>query len=283
MHNKIILLTGATAGIGLAAARALCAQGHQVIGVGRSAERCAQAEMQIRAETPDAQIQFRLADLSSLQQVRALAEALRGDLARLDGLVNNAGTVTSAYTLSQDGYELQFAVNHLAGFLLARELLPLLRAAAAQNGEARGITVSSASHRSGRIHWEDVMLRKGYNPLKAYEQSKVANVLFSVEFNRRYAAEGLRAYAADPGLVKTEIGFKGTRGIVRWFWELRRLGGSPPEVGAATAVHLATQPLAAQREEVYWFKCRPAQASRYALRADEAGRLWELSEQLCKS
>lgn len=278
-NPKIIVITGATSGIGLAAARALCAQGHHVTGIGRSVERCAQAEAAIRAEIPGAKICYRLADLSALNQVRALGAALRAELPRLDVLVNNAGTVTSKYTASQDGYEMQFAVNHLAPFLLTRELLPCLRAAA-QEREARVVTVSSQSHRAGRIHWDDVMLRKSYNPLTAYEQSKVANVLFSIEFNRRCSADGLRAYAADPGLVNTEIGMKGTQGIVRWFWSLRRRGGQSPEKGAATAVHLASQSLEGQHEQVYWVDCHPRAPSAYAQRADEAARLWQLSEQL---
>ncbi len=281
--QKIIVVTGATAGIGLAAARALCAQGHQVVAIGRSPARCAQAEESIRAENPAADIRYHLADLSAQSQVRTLAAALRSELPRLDVLINNAGAVASWYTATEDGYELQFALNHLAPFLLTRLLLPLLQA----SPQARVITTSSASHRSGRIHWEDVMLRRHYNPLTAYEQSKVANVLFSTEFNRRHASpEGspeprLRAYAADPGLVNTEIGLKGTQGIVRWFWNLRRRGGQSPEQGAATAVHLASQPLNGQSSQLYWADCRPTPPSRYAQRADEAERLWQLSERLC--
>jgi NAD(P)-dependent dehydrogenase (short-subunit alcohol dehydrogenase family) len=274
---KLIVITGATAGIGLAAARALCARGAQVIGIGRSAERCAQAEQLIRAETPAADIRYHLADLSSLRQVRALAAGLCAELPRLDVLINNAGTVASGYTATEDNYELQFAVNHLAPFLLTRRLLPLLRAAP----DARVVTVSSASHRSGRIHWQDVMLRQRYNPLTAYQQSKVANVLFSAEFNRRYTSPSLRAYAADPGLVNTDIGLKGTQGLVRWFWNLRRGGGQSPPQGAATAVHLASQVLDGQRGALYWADCRPAMPSKYALRADEAARLWQLSLRLC--
>jgi NAD(P)-dependent dehydrogenase (short-subunit alcohol dehydrogenase family) len=125
---KLIVITGATAGIGLAAARALCARGAQVIGIGRSAERCAQAEQLIRAETPAADIRYHLADLSSLRQVRALAAGLCAELPRLDVLINNAGTVASGYTATEDNYELQFAVNHLAPFLLTRRGLPRMRA-----------------------------------------------------------------------------------------------------------------------------------------------------------
>ncbi|HZD56534.1 MAG TPA: SDR family NAD(P)-dependent oxidoreductase, partial [Anaerolineales bacterium] len=178
----------------------------------------------------------------------------------------------------EDGYELQFAVNHLAPFLLTLELLPLLKKAP----HARVITVSSGSHRNTRMHWQDVMLRRGYNTLRAYKQSKLANVLFTFELNRRLGEDSsIRAYAADPGLVNTEIGSKGTSGLVRWIWEKRRAGGVNPEQGAETVVYLAASSSVGGSREVYWKDCRPVQASRYAQRAEEAARLWELSEHLC--
>ncbi len=186
--GKTIGITGATAGIGLAAARVLAAKGATILGMGRSAERAAQAAADIRSTAPNAEVHFFTADLSALRQVRRLAEEIgeyvttRHD-GKMDVLVNNAGTITSRYTDTEDGYETVFTVNHLAPFLLTRELLPLLQAAPA----ARILTVSSRSHRNMRILWGNVMLRRFYNPLLAYKQSKLANVLFTTEFNRRLA------------------------------------------------------------------------------------------------
>ncbi|MCC6147721.1 MAG: SDR family NAD(P)-dependent oxidoreductase [Anaerolineaceae bacterium] len=278
----MMVVTGATSGIGFAAAQALAARGACVIGVGRSEARIAEAQAAILSNNPSAQLSFCMADLSSQRQVRALAAAIREKVAAatggLDVLVNNAGAVANWYTATEDGYELQFAVNHLAPFLLTHELLPLLRAAPA----GRVVTVSSASHRNAHIHWGDVMLRRNYNTLKAYQQSKLANVLFSFELNRRLGADfHLRAYAADPGLVNTEIGLKGTSGIVRWVWERRRRGGTDPDHGAATVIFLAADPAVQASREVYWKNCRPLAPSRYAQREEEAARLWELSERLC--
>jgi len=283
LAGRTMVVTGATSGIGFAALQALAGRGALVIGVGRSEARIAEAQAAILSQDPSAQISFCLADLSSQRQVRALATDLRARISAtaggaLDVLVNNAGAVANWYTATEDGYELQFAVNHLAPFLLTHELLPLLKAAPA----GRVVTVSSASHRHARIHWEDVMLRRNYNTLRAYQQSKLANVLFSYELNRRLGQGArLRAYAADPGLVNTGIGLKGTSGIVRWVWQWRRAGGASPEQGAATVVHLAGDPAVQGSPQVYWKNCRPLAPSGYAQREEEAARLWELSERLC--
>jgi len=278
LTQKTIVITGASSGIGLAAAGALAARGARVIGVGRSPVRCEEARQTILARTPGARIEFAVADLSSQQAVRGLGAELRARLgdAPLDVLVNNAGAVASWYTPTVDGYELQFAVNHLAPFLLTHELLPALQKAEA----ARVITTSSRSHRGARIYWADVMLRRNYFTLTAYRQSKMANVLFTAEFIRRYGGDGLRAYAADPGLVKTDIGLKGTGGLVSLVWGLRARGGRSPEYGAATIVHLAADPLEDEAAG-YWKDSRPLAPDAYALREDEGRRLWELSERLC--
>ncbi|MBN1427217.1 MAG: SDR family NAD(P)-dependent oxidoreductase [Anaerolineae bacterium] len=283
LKSKTIVITGATAGIGLAAARALAGRGAYVIGVGRSAERCGEARQAILSEHPNARIDYCVADLSSQRQARALAASIgeRVEAAgegKIDILINNAGTVSSWYVATEDGYELQFAVNHLAPFLLTHELMPMLRAAPS----ARVITTSSGSHYRTSMHWADVMYRRRYSCLAVYKQSKLANVLFTAEFNRRLGdGSTVRAYAVDPGLVNTEIGLKGTGGIEEWVWQWRRRGGVSAEQGAATAIFLASEPVLEDPGAIYWKDCRPAQPSRYARRPEEAARLWSLSERLC--
>ncbi|MGE5598479.1 MAG: SDR family NAD(P)-dependent oxidoreductase [Bacteroidota bacterium] len=282
-YCKTVVVTGATSGIGLAAARRLASMGCRIIGVGRDAARCAQAEAIVRAAAPEARVNYLIADLASQRQVRVLAAEIRRLLeadgaGRLDVLVNNAGMVSTWYTATEDGYETQFAVNHLAPFLLTHELLPLLR----RTGCARVLVTSSGSHYGARMRWRDVMHRRGYNCLLAYKQSKLANVLFTSEFNRRLGpGTGIRAYAVDPGLVDTAIGEKGTGGLVRWFWRLRRRGGVSPDEAAETIVRLAIEPVLEDPEAVYWKNCRPKRPSRYAEREDAGRRLWELSERLC--
>jgi NAD(P)-dependent dehydrogenase (short-subunit alcohol dehydrogenase family) len=290
--GKSIVVTGATSGIGRAAAMALAARGAYVIGVGRSPQRCEETRQAMQAEDPEAKVAFCLADLSSQRQVRALAVKIRERIIeagedKIDVLVNNAGTVSSWYVATEDGYELQFAVNHLAPFLLTHELLPLLHNAAA----ARVVTVGSGSHYRTRIHWADVMYRHNYNCLKAYKQSKLANVLFMAEFNRRLEHllyelddEGqprIRGYVADPGLVNTRIGLKGTGGLVNWVWNRRKRRGASPEQGAETVIFLAADPAVEASAALYWRGCRPQRPSRYARNADHAARLWALSERLC--
>lgn len=283
LTGKTIVITGATAGIGLAAATELAQRGAYVIGVGRSGKRCHEAEQSILNAAPHAHIDFAVADLSTQRAVRALADTIRAYVetngaGKLDVLINNAGTVSSWYRATEDGYELQFAVNHLAPFLLTHELMPLLAAAP----EARVITTSSSSHYRARMRWSDVMFRTGYNCLSAYKQSKLANVLFSMELNRRLGERAsIRAYAADPGLVNTGIGEKGTSGIENWVWKRRRNGGATPEEGAATLVHLAAEPAVSDSDAVYWKDCAPKAPSSTAQKPEEAAKLWELSERLC--
>ena len=278
-----MVITGATSGIGLAAAVELARRGAYVIGVGRSQARCLEAEKEIKKVYPQAKISFLIADLSSLSQVRELAGNIKQCVResgkdRLDVLVNNAGTVSSWYVATGDGFELQFAVNHLAPFLLTHELLPLLMAAPA----GRVINVSSGSHYRTRINWNDIMLRKHYNCLMAYKQTKLCNVLFSTEFNRKtWTGKGIRAYAVDPGLVNTDIGLKGTTGIVRWFWKKRSRGGVEPAKAAASIVHLACVPSDRLPTDVYWKDCKPMQPSPYSQREDFGRRLWEVSEKMC--
>jgi NAD(P)-dependent dehydrogenase (short-subunit alcohol dehydrogenase family) len=282
LKSKTIVITGATAGIGLAAAQALAGRGAHVIGVGRSMGRCVEARQAILANCPDARIDFCTADLSSQRQVRVLAASIRACIeaveeAKIDVLINNAGTVSSWYVATEDGYELQFAVNHLSPFLLTYELMPLLQSAPS----ARVITTSSGSHHHRAMRWADVMYRQHYSCLAAYKQSKLANVLFTAELNRRLGAgSSVRAYAVDPGLVNTEIGLKGTGGIEQWVWQWRRSGGMSAEEGAATVVFLASEAVLEDPDAIYWKDCRPAKPSSYALRPEEAGRLWSLSERL---
>ena len=283
LDNKTIVVTGATSGIGFETVRTLAGYGAHVIGIGRSPGRIKTAEENIRRSSPQARFAYLAADLSSQREIHELADSIR-EIARssgsgyIDVLVNNAGTVSSWYTTTEEGYELQFAVNHLAPFLLTHKLMPLLQSAP----WGRVITVSSHSHRKARINWADVMLRRLYNCLRAYKQSKVANVLFTYELNRRLGADSpVQAFAADPGLVNTAIGLKGTGGIEAWVWERRRKRGATPEQGAATVIHLASEPALDTQVSAYWKDCQPVQPSRYSRRQDEAARLWEFSERLC--
>lgn len=278
-----MVVTGATSGIGLATADLLASQGAHVIGVGRSAERCLEVESRLRLAHPEVSVTYCVADLSLQSQVRRVAAQIREKLGSngtgsLDALVNNAGTFTYKLTLTSEGFETQWAVNHLAGFLLTHELLPLLQAAPV----ARVVTISSMSHYLGRIHWDDVQLRRRYNGLRAYRQSKLANVLFTLELNRRVGAQSnLRAFAADPGLVNTDIGGKGNPGFVGWVWRQRAASGISPEESARGIAFLVSEPSIQNASEIYWRHGAPKRPGKRALDEVAAHRLWALSEEMC--
>jgi NAD(P)-dependent dehydrogenase (short-subunit alcohol dehydrogenase family) len=280
--NKLTLITGATSGIGLAAAKSLAEEGHSIIGVARSQTKADAAKLAILESNPEAEIVYLLADLSSQAQIHNLVKDVIDTLKlmkrdSIDVLINNAGAVSSWYTLTEDGNELQFAVNHLAPFLLTHLLLPYLQ----QSPNARILTTSSASHRNTRMHWKDVMLSRHYGTLKAYKQSKLANVLFTLEFNRRAGDNAsVKAFAVDPGLVNTEIGCKGTNGFVNWFWKKRSRRGTTPEIAAETLIYLASRSNLPYQDEWYFKECHPVHPGRYARKKDPAKQLWELSEKL---
>ncbi len=283
LQEKTFVLTGATSGIGLAVVEGLVREGVSVIGVGRAVERCRQTEERLGAICSGSRAAVLVADLSIQANVRRLACDIQEQLVAwgvtgLDGLINNAGTVPFWQTLTPEGFDLQWAVNHLAPFLLTHELLPLLKAAPV----ARVITVSSGSHYNTRLNWEDIQLRRHYNPLRAYSQTKLANVLFTAELNRRLGpGSTVHAFAADPGLVNTEIGLKSNSFLARWLWDLRRRGGISPEESAKGILYLATEPSIQNSTEVYWKHGQPKTPSAYAQNPQAARQLWELSAQMC--
>ena len=283
INSKTYVVTGATSGIGFAIAENLSRNGAMVIGISRSAERCRQAQKTLRQTSNNEDVFILTADLGTQSGVRAAAEQISGLLKdrkqeSLDGLVNNAGTFTWWMTLTEDGYETQWALNALAPFLLTRLLLPYLH----KSPMARVITVSSDSHYGGVMNWTDLQLRRHYNGLLAYQNTKLANVLFTIELNRQLSENSpVRAFATDPGLVKTEIGGKGTPGMIRWFWRFRSASGTDASVPAAGIVYLLTEPSIQNSPAPYWKDCRSKRPARRAVNYESAMRLWRFMESQC--
>ncbi len=282
LQGKTIVITGATSGIGLQAAIDFAGLGARVIGVGRDPKRCSAAKQQVLSKTPKAQVEYLLANLSSLAQVRALAVDIKKILGRwgqthLDILVNDAGTYSGRRILTEDGTELTMAVNHYAPFLLTHELMSLLTAA----HEAKVLTVSSGSHYNTNIHVHRIDHPLIYFGLWAYKVSKLANVLFTLEFNRRFGKTNVRAYAVDPGLVNTEIAFKGTDPISKFVWKIRKNSGTLPEIPVRTMLFLAQKSLSTRAGENYWKDSLPKTPSRVAQDPELARQLWEKSCEVC--
>jgi len=277
-HGLICVVTGASSGIGWQTARLLAERGESVIGVGRDRQRCAAAAEAIRISTVNPQVSFLTADLSSQAAIQDLSRQIARQVERVDVLVNNAGIFTFRRAESCDGIEMQLAVNYLAGFLLTGLLMPLLIAAPA----ARIVATSSGSHYAGRMRWNDLMLRRGYNGLAAYDQSKLATVLFTRELARRLGSTSrINSYAVDPGLVKTDIGVKGNNRLVRLAWRIRTRRGISAEEAARSLFFCAVRPEADGRTGLYWKECAAISPSGAACDAEDARRLWEVSEQLC--
>jgi NAD(P)-dependent dehydrogenase (short-subunit alcohol dehydrogenase family) len=280
---KTVVITGATSGIGFAAAEEMGARGWNVIGIGRLAEHCEKAQIEIKSLYPKVRIKYFVADLSEQGEVNRVADEVIIYIdakcgGKIDILVNNAGCVRDWYIATEDGYETQFALNHLAAFLLTYRLLEKLQNAPS----GRVLTVSSGSHYNTRINWNDIMHQKHYNCLMAYKQSKLCNVLFTHEFIRRNPEDSnVRAFAVDPGLVNTDIGLKGTGGIISGIWALRKKHGLSPYQAASTIIYLSKMPAGFEPCNAYFKNCSSAKPSRQSMDETSGLRLWELSEKLC--
>lgn len=275
---KTIVITGATSGIGLECAKLLAKKGYRIVGVGRSEERCGKAREEILAENEGADVAFLTADLMQQRDVLRAADEITADINEnggggLHALINNAGCVRSWYMTTDEGYEQQFALNYLAAFLLTHRLLPLL-----QKANGRVILTGSGSHKHTKVRWDDVMLRRRYNPLLAYKQSKLLLMLFARGMNDRLPETGVRAYVVDPGLVNTDIGNKGTGGLVDLMWKLRKGRGVSPAVPAETFAFLCDSEH--QPQGLYYYLCKERRFSGQVT-AENADRLFGLSETLC--
>jgi len=275
---KTVVITGASSGIGLETARLLARLGYNVLGIGRSEANCNKAKELILSENTNAKVEYFLADLMQQREVNRVSEKINAYLnercnGELHALINNAGCVRSWYMTTYEGYEQQFALNHLAGFLLTYKLLPALKKA-----QGRVIMTGSDSHKGIKVHWNDVMLRHRYNPLTAYKQSKLCNLLFAKGLNDRFALDGIRAYVVDPGLVNTDIGNKDTGFLVNLIWKIRKKHGVSPDVPAKTYAYLCE--VKDVPDGLYFYLCKEKNYSNEVTK-ENADRLFELSERLC--
>jgi len=271
--RRVVVVTGGSDGIGAAAARMLARRGDEVVVVGRSPDKT-------RAVAAETGAECHVADFTHLDQVRDLARELRARHSRIDVLLNNAGLIAGPRrTVTADGHELTFQVNHLAGFLLTVLLREPLAAA-----QGRVITTSSraGTARGARVVPGDLDMAEGYDGLRAYQASKLANVLFTRELARRWGPFGVSAAAVHPGMVRSQWGRTGPAAVRLVMNSPFRLAMRSPERGADTLVWLAASAPGRDWESGGYFADRkPATASPVAGDADLAKELWERSAQMC--
>jgi len=278
MNDKICLVTGANSGIGKATAMALAAGGSKVIMVCRNREKGEAARDEIVRDTRNEYLDRMIADYSDLRQIRRGAAEVKAKCPRLHTLVNNAGAYNGKRTLTADGYESTFAVNHLGYFLLTVELLDLLKSSA----PARIVNVASEAHRNSHINFDDLNLENGYSGWKAYAQSKLANVLFTYKLASKLEGTGATANCMHPGFVGTNI-FNSVKGIGRKIVRLITPFMRTPEKGADTVIWLASSPEVEGITGRYFIdrKDKPSNTESYDVAI--ASRLWDVSEQMIRA
>ena len=276
LAGKTILITGATRGIGLAAADALARMGASIIVHGRSTERVDETLAALAKAAPDSTSEGIVADLGSLDEVRALAAEVSARRDRLDVLINNAGLTTLQREETVDGLERQFAVNHLAPFLLTSLLLDKLRVST----PARIVNVSSNAHFRAAFDIDDLnWVRRRYSALGAYGATKLANIMFTRELARKLDGTGITVNCLHPGVVATHI-FAGLGILGALFGVLSKPFLLNPVQGARTTVHLASAESVAETSGLFFNRSEPAETSRLARDDTLARRLWQISEQL---
>lgn len=273
---RVCLLTGATLGIGRAAAEALAPMGMELVLVARDRTRLDALATELRRRSPGARVGVLAGDLSRMSEVRRIATEFRATHDRLDVLANNAGALFARREETSEGLERTLALNHLAYFVLTEELLPVLRASA----PSRIVNVSSDAHVGMRLDLDDLNYTRGrYRPFVAYGRSKLMNILFTRELARRLAGTRVTANAMHPGFVRSGFG-QNNPGFLGKFIKLGQAFARTPERGARTLVYLATSPEVEGLSGKYFHDERESRTSVAAREMEVARRLWDVSVRL---
>ncbi len=277
LTGKTALVTGATGGLGYEASVCLARMGARLVMVGRNPTKTAAVVEEVRLRSSSATVDSLPCDFSSQRQIRRLADEFRNKYPRLDILVNNAGAVFAKRTVTEDGIESTFALNHLGYFLLTNLLLDVLM----KSAPARVVNVASAAHYRGTLDFADLGYQHGYQIMRAYARSKLANVLFTRELARRLEGSGVTANSLHPGAVATGI----WNGAPPWIRPVLNLAARwlmlKPEQGAKAIVYLASDPEVEGKTGLYFEENRPKQPSGLASDDAAASLLWEASAKLC--
>jgi len=282
MQGKVVVVTGSNVGIGLETGVGVAALGATTVLACRNRDKAEAAAREVTQRTWNDDVHVVSLDLADLASVRKAAEEVLSRWDRLDVLVNNAGGTWSQRTLTAQGFEYTFGVNHLGHFYLANLLLDRLRASA----PSRIVNVTSVGHHAAwhGMRFEDLQSEKGYEAMEAYCRSKLANVLFTRELAKRLEGTGVTANAVHPGSVRSGFGMDGDlTGFMGWGMRLVRPFEISPRRGAKTSLYLATSPDVATKTGMYWVRSKPGHMSRNARDEEAAARLWDESQRLLAS
>ncbi len=276
MKGKVVVITGATSGIGQVAAEELAGMGARIVQVARGRERAQAALKRLQERAPGIAHSVHYADLSRISEMKRVAAEIAQAEPRIDVLINNAGAMFGARQVTEDGLERTFALNHLSYFVLANGLLQRLTASA----PARIINTSSDAHKSGGVlDFSDLQSSKRYRGFRVYGLSKLCNILFTRELARRTAGTGVTANALHPGFVATRFGDE-AGGRAAFVIGLFKHFALSPQKGAATLIYLASSPEVASATGQYFYKCRQATPNNEAQDDSKAQRLWQESARL---
>jgi NAD(P)-dependent dehydrogenase (short-subunit alcohol dehydrogenase family) len=277
VSGKTMLVTGATNGIGRVTARELARLGAQVTILSRNVEKCARVAEEIRKDTGNP-VEYLAADLSTLAGIMQAAETFKKRQRRLDVLVNNAGGIFIRRTITSDGLEMTFALNHVAYFLLSGLLLDVLK----QSSPARVVNVASGMHMGAHLDFDDLQNEKHYSGFRAYGRSKLANILFTYELARKLEGSGVTVNCVHPGYVNTGLSLN--NGLIFGVFAglSARLFGRKPEEGARTSIYLAASPEVQGVTGKYFADCKPVSSSLESYDTTAATRLWHASLEICR-
>lgn len=270
-----IVITGASSGIGYQTALTLAKTGAVVILLCRKSAQSTLALQKIKDQSGSATVHLFTADLSRQQDIREAAEKILQQFKSVDVLVNNAACVTSKFQLTVDGFEMQWAVNHLAPFLLTHLLLPAIK----NSKQGRIINVTSRAHSLANTDFEDVFFREKYSGSKAYNQTKLANIMFTYRLAQQLQNTAVTVNSVFPGLVNTDIGLKHNTLLRQWFWRAIRLLGVSAQKGAETILHLVTSPEVATISGKYFGNLQEQKSSSLSYNTSLAQKLWTISAQ----
>lgn len=273
LDGKVAIVTGANSGMGLATTAALCDAGAKVIMLCRNEERGREALAKLK-EKEERQLELILCDLGDYDSIRGVTRTVKAKYAKIDILVNNAGFISLDRQETKEGLERQFGINHIGHFLLTMLLLKNM-------GEGtRIVNVASGAHKVGRIHFEDINLKKHFNVITAYSQSKLANVLFTRELARRVAKRGITVNCCHPGAVATNIGIDRDTGFGKTVTGMLKPFFQTPEEGARTAIFLAMDDSVKNVSGEYFYNCKIAKSSKRSKDMRLARKLFVLSKKL---